>query len=177
MRSGDFGMALHRFTGPPTGLRTAFTLLELVVVMTIIGVVGAIAVPRYTTFVGGQRADAAARRITTDLSYLQRRARTYSQSLTVSFDVGTDSYSVPGMRDPDHTDRDYVVLLSREPYEATIESADFGGDTDLVFDGYGILDSGGTVIIRVGKHQRTITVEAGSSVTPDLPIEKLVVAE
>ena len=59
--------------------KNAFTLLEVALVLTIIGILSAIAVPRYANFVAGQRADATARRITTDLAFAQRHARVTSQ--------------------------------------------------------------------------------------------------
>ena len=165
-------MTIHPFRRLPHRAAHAFTLVELAVVMIIIGIVTAIAVPRYTGFVAGQRADTAARRITTDLAFVQRRARVSSQSRTISFLVPQDKYEVPGVPDPDHADRDYSVSLGQEPYNAIIVSADFGGDADLVFDGYGVADTDGSVVIRVGIHQRTITVESGSSVTPEIPVKK-----
>ena len=57
---------------------------------------------------------------------------------------------------------DYAVDLSAEPYEAKILSADFGGDATLVFDGYGMPDSGGTVQVQVGENVRTVVFAANT---------------
>lgn len=64
------------------------------------------------------------------------------------------------MDDPDHPDQPYQVAVATEPYSATVVSADFGGDTEVIFDGYGVPDSDGTIVIQVGSYQRTLTVNA-----------------
>ena len=63
------------------------------------------------------------------------------------------------MQHSDRPGRDYEVPLSEEPYKAGIASADFGGDLEIVFNGWGSPDSGGSVVIQVGNYMRTIIVE------------------
>ena len=150
--------------------------MELLVVMAIIGILSGIAVPRYARFVAGQRADATARRIVTDLTYAQRHAKATSQSRTVSFSTLAHVYSIPGVENPDHTGLPYQVRLGDEPYNATIVSADFGGDNKLTFDGYGVPENG-NVVIRVGGYERTITVEADTGSISELPKEEALPAE
>ena len=148
----------HRFeTGAV--LRPAFTLVELVIVTVILGIVAGIAVPRYANFLAHQHVEAAARRIVVDLSLAQRRARFGSTAQTVTFDVVGDGYTLVGMQDPDHPSQPYTIALSREPYQAAIISADFGGDAQIIFDGWGAPDSGGSVVVQVGSHQKTIDVD------------------
>ena len=138
----------------------AFTLLELLVVLIVMGVLASIAVPRYAQSLVHQRLEAAARRLIVDLTYAQRRARSTGVSVTVSFNPNTDAYTLVGVADPDHGGADYEVQLRGEPYQAAIVSADFDGDTEVIFDGYGAPDSGGTVIVQVGGYQKTITLDA-----------------
>ena len=145
----------------------------VLIVMVIIGILSAIAVPRYANFVAAQRADSAARRIVADLGYVQRLARTTSQSKTVSFSTLADMYSVLGVDDPDHAGTPYQVHLGEEPHKATIDSVNFGGDNKLVFDGYGVAEDG-TVVISVGRYERTLTVGAGGGTIPDIPIQKVI---
>ena len=66
------------------------------------------------------------------------------------------------MKDIDRPSLTYTVKLAETPYSARITSASFGGDSDLVFNGFGIPDSGGTVVIRVGSYTKTITTEANT---------------
>ena len=60
------------------------------------------------------------------------------------------------------------MRLSEDPYGASMVSADFGGDADIIFDVFGVPDSGGSVVIQVGNHVRTVTVDAvtGRATTP-----------
>lgn len=155
-----------RRTRPPRA--RAFTLVELLAVMVIIGIMAGIAVPRLVTSISLQRLEGAARRITTDLAYAQRQARFTSSSKTVKFNTATESYTLAGIPDPDHPAVDYAVSLGEEPYGANIVSASFGALPTLTFDGFGRPDNGGTVVIAVGKMKKTLTLDAATRVTLDI---------
>ena len=129
------------FRGSSSRPTSGFSLLELVLVLAIMTTLSTVAVPRYAVSLARYRADAAAKRVKAELSLARRTAKITGASLTV--DVS-----------------DYQEILSESPYRAVIVSADFDGDEDVVFDGYGIPDSGGTVTVRVGIIQRTVLVDA-----------------
>ncbi len=137
-------------------------MLELVIVLVIMGIISAIAVPRYAKALARHRVDAAARRIVSDLSLAQRQAKTSGTTQTVIFDAGANTYRLVGVQHLDHAGREYEVLLAQEPYRTRLVSADFGGDAEILFDGYGVPDSGGTVVLQAGNYQQTVAVEAGS---------------
>ena len=139
--------------------RRGFTLIELVIVLAILGIIGAIAVPRFASAQTRYRADAAARRVQVDLSLARRHAKVLTTSQTVSFDTVANSYRLIGMTDPDNAAVEYEVSLSEEPYNATIVSSDFGGDAKIIFDGWGAPDSGGSVFVQVGNYQKAINVD------------------
>lgn len=159
--------------------RRAFTYLELILVIAILGIVAGIAVPRFGNFIARRRVDAAATRIATDLALARREAKFSSSTLTVSFNVGADSYTLVGMDDPDHAGREYAVPLTEEPYNASITSADFGGDFEVIFDGYGVPDSGGTLVVAVGSYRKTLTLNAdtGRVTVSDVSVEGIVPPE
>ena len=139
--------------------RSAFTLVELILVLIILSIFAGVAAPRFGSAIARRRADAAASRIVLDLELARRQAKTSSANQTVFFDIAANSYSLPGMQHPDRPGRDYEVPLSEEPYRVGIASADFGGDLEIVFNGWGSPDSGGSVVIQVGNYMRTIIVE------------------
>jgi len=135
-----------------------FSLVELIIVLVILGVVAAIAAPRYASALCRYRADCAARRIVADLGLAQARARQTSQGQTLVFDLAANQLRIAGLPDLDRHSSDYTVRLGGAPYQAKIVSADFGGDSTIVFNGYGIPDSGGSVVVEVGDVQRTVVV-------------------
>lgn len=140
--------------------RPAFTLIELLIVVVVTAVLAAIAVPRFGNSMAIHRVDTAAQRIAADLTLAQRRARMTSASQRVVFNPADDTYELIGVNHMDHVDQAYVVSLAEAPYEAEIESVDFDGDLEIVFDGYGTPRSGGRVIVRVGDHIRQIDLDA-----------------
>lgn len=137
----------------------AFSLTELAVVLVITGILAGIALPRYADAVATRRLDAAARRLVVDLSLARSRAKTSSTSQTVAFDVSADKYELVGMDHPDRAGQPYRVQLSDEPYQAKIVSVQFGGDAEIVFDGFGMPDTKGTIVIQVGGYQKTVIVD------------------
>ena len=140
--------------------RGGFSLLELVCVVVIIAILSAIAVPRLCNSLARQRVEGAVRRIVVDFALAQRRAQSSGVDQHVKFGINPDNYRLIDMPHPDHPGLEYVVHLRDEPYGAVIVSTDFGGDSEIVFDMYGVPDSGGSVVILVGNHMRTITVDA-----------------
>ncbi len=140
-----------------------FTLAELVMVVLIIGIITAVAAPKYIDSLSRYRAEAAAQRIATDLKYARREAVGGSITRRVQFDVpAINQYTLVGIPHLDDPSRTYEVDLSAPPYSALIVSVNFGGDAELIFDGYGAPDSGGTVVVASGGYQETVSVDADS---------------
>jgi type II secretory pathway pseudopilin PulG len=135
--------------------------VELVVVVLIVAILAAAAVPKYADALNRFRADAAARRIVADLAAAQARARAASTSLSIVFTLPPSGsrYQVVGMKDPDRPAAAYTVDLADSPYLATLRSASFGGDATIVYNGYGIPDSGGSIVVYCGQYVKTITID------------------
>jgi prepilin-type N-terminal cleavage/methylation domain-containing protein len=142
--------------------RGGFTLVEVLVVLMLMTVFAAIAVPRYAASLNGYRLDAAIRRIIADIGLAQTRAKTSSASQTVRFDNTTASYELLGLSSPLAASNRYIVQLAQEPYAAALGAVTFGGSANLTFDGFGAPESGGTIVVQVGSTSRTITVDAAS---------------
>jgi prepilin-type N-terminal cleavage/methylation domain-containing protein len=140
--------------------RYGFSLLELLLVLTIISTLTAMAIPRYQTSIARYRADLAAQRIVADLTQARTSAKTASASRTVTFSVAGNSYAIPQLSSLNGGSGRYSVALSERPYQVGLTSVNFGGDTEITYNGWGLPDSGGTVILAIGTEQRTVTVDS-----------------
>jgi prepilin-type N-terminal cleavage/methylation domain-containing protein len=81
----DFGLSSPERSGEHFGRREGFTLLELMVVIFIISVVLALALPTFTGM-GGNKITSDAKRIASILRYLNDSALSTKESLTLSVD-------------------------------------------------------------------------------------------
>jgi prepilin-type N-terminal cleavage/methylation domain-containing protein len=135
-----------------------FTLLEVVLVTAIIATCAAIAIPRFGRATGRYQADLAARRVAADLRQAQLQARTTSASCTLAFTVATSQYQIANAPAFDGATGTYAVDLRLPPYKARIVSVSFSG-AQVVFSGWGLPDSAGTVVVSSGSEQRTITLD------------------
>ena len=138
----------------------AFSLIELMLVVAIMGIIAAIATPRYALAVDRYRADAAARRIVADIRWTHSRAIAVGGPRTLAFTSGKSAYSVAGESDPDHPAAAFAVDLSTGPYAATVVSTSFGASTGVAFNGFGICTAGGTVVIQSGSCKKTIQIDS-----------------
>lgn len=148
--------------GTDTARTRGFSLLEVLLVLGILVTFAGLAIPRYSDAVFRHQADLAARRVAIDLRQAQSYAKTTSTACTVSFSVSSEQYQMIGVPSLDGQAGDYTVDLSVDPYNAKLTSADFDGATQVVFDGWGMPDSGGTVVVNAGSEQRTIVVDGAT---------------
>jgi prepilin-type N-terminal cleavage/methylation domain-containing protein len=143
----------------------AFTLVELVLVLTALAVLAAVAIPRYGNSLSNYRADLAARRLATDLEAAQAFARAASSSRTFAFTPGQSAYQITGVADMDVKAAPYRVSLSSAPYQAALGALTFSdgkADDQIVFDGYGVPDSGATIEVVCRHFRRTVTLDAAT---------------
>ncbi len=139
--------------------RRAFSLLELVLIIAIIAIVAAIAAPRYGNSLARYHAEVTARRVVADLGLAQAMARTTTSAVTVTFEVVNNRYELVGVVDADDPADNASLTLSDPPYYAQLDLALFGGDGVVIFDGYGMPDSGGSVDITAGGVTKTIQLD------------------
>ena len=140
--------------------RRGVSLLELALVLAIMVTLGAMALPRYGSAAASYRADAAARRITADLTLARDCAYASSQTRTVNFDLAGNVVTIDGISDLRTAAEGYVTRLAEEPYRVRLVSADFGGQTEVAFDIHGRPNSDGQVVIEAGTMRRTIVLDA-----------------
>jgi len=142
-----------------------FTLIEVLMVLGIIGVIAAMAMPRWTRSVARYEADAAARRLAADLAWAQSLARNTSSSLTVHVSLTDSTYQLVGVADPDHPGQGYSVDLKQSPYRcAIVASTATDANGNIVFDGYGTTAATGSIIVQAGDAQKQVNVNPAAGI-------------
>jgi len=149
----------HRWRIDNRVSRRAFSMAEVFLVVVIISTLSAIAVPRLGNFLANQRLAAASRRIVSELTFAQRRAKTMGVVQRVNIVSTSGTLELVGLTNPDHPGQPYVVSVKDEPYKVTSIVPSFGGSASVVFDAYGVPNSAGTIAVAVGVYRRTITVD------------------
>lgn len=145
-----------------THRRSAFTLIELVVVVTLIGIFAAVATPRFGDRLSYHRASSAADRIAADFALARRQAKSTGSDETISFDLPNHRYTLSSVASLEHPGSVYTVNLDKFPYECTIFAVKFGANTTVTFNAFGLPDNGGKVAVRSGSEQRIVVLDAGS---------------
>lgn len=149
------------------GGRRGASLLELTFVILVVGILAAVAQPRYAAALARYRIDAAAERIAADLRYGSILARTTSRPVTVRFfSAGGASYRFDAVADPrqaglvaDPAEPStwYFVDLTAEPYGVALS-----GSHVCTFDIHGMADRDQQITVGVGANTRTVSLRAGS---------------
>jgi MSHA pilin protein MshC len=154
-----FARGLRDRSGRIAAMRAGFTFAELLVVVLIMGIMTAVAVPKFFDSLVFYRIESAARRVKADLDLARQTARLKSSTQSITFTGATYSASA-AVADLDHPVESYVVELSAAPYQITNVSADFAGASTIAFDGYGTPSAGGTVTLVAPNHRCDVTVDA-----------------
>jgi general secretion pathway protein H len=163
-------------THPAATQRRAFTLIELLIVVVLLGIAGAMVIPQMGT-VGALRAHGALRTIVSDITYAQSDAIAFQQPRAVQFDTASSSYRLIQVVGT-------TVSATNTMYDASNYKA--GGRYVVTFDGnesFGgarisavsftgvtpsntlIFDEMGTPVIAAGSN----TPSTGGSVTVSTP--------
>jgi type II secretory pathway pseudopilin PulG len=156
-----------------------YSLIELLLVLGLMVLIGAMAAPRFGDSIARQRVDGAASRIVSDLNYARSVARMTSASVTVTFDPARNRYMIPTAPDPlRNGPAPYVVDLAASPYRAimmggaaapvgvAMPSIGSGNSTfSITFDGFGEASSTGWIVVRAGSWSRQVSLDSSARAT------------
>jgi prepilin-type N-terminal cleavage/methylation domain-containing protein len=161
-------------------VRSAYTLLEILVVVTVLGIAGALIVPSMGQ-TGVLRVQAAVRTIVADITFAQSDALAYQRRRAIVFTPELNTYvlvevngtavnpATDAMYDADGPNGRYQVTLDSAKFAgARIDAAVFDGGSTLIFD-----EMGGPVLAATGDTPSaggTITV-TGSGATFEIRVE------
>jgi prepilin-type N-terminal cleavage/methylation domain-containing protein len=140
-------------------MRSAFSLIELVVVVAVIAIAASVALPMRSAVNSGYRAELASKRIEADMRRLQQDSWFNSSQVRIAFDVSADAYDLENLGNAGGTER---VSLRMAPYRADIQSADFGGTNVITYRGGVPSVAGeGTVKLKTAKASYEATIASG----------------
>jgi Tfp pilus assembly protein FimT len=146
--------------------RLAFSYAEIIVIMTIISILLAVAKPRMDTYIERERVRSLTRRITVDLAMARAEAIKRRSPVTVNFDVTGQFYEIPELVNVNTLDgfqSNYKVDFSKNSeFNANIDTVDFGGATQVVFDAFGVPSNQGSIVITEGDTKGTIDLASAT---------------
>lgn len=138
--------------------RRAVTLVELVIVMVIVAILAAMAMPRFANVMRRQRLDAASRRIMDDLRAARFAAISQKKEHGMTFVLAKQSYVWHEGNEADSEDE--VVRFDEPPYQRIqLRDASFAdGSPKVTFDHLGLPDSGGQIVLADGAEKVVLVV-------------------
>lgn len=145
-------------------MRRGATLVELVITVAVIGIIAMIAVPRFARAQDGTSADAAARRLVSELCAIRQRAIVSRTSATVTVVVGRGTVKVAGIDTTGLGCDGGGFDLAESPYGVTVLKVTFPAGT-FQFDGHGWVGSEGSIAIGRGAVARVVTVSAAGMIS------------
>lgn len=137
--------------------RRGFTLAELVIVMVIIGILGAIAVPKFASASATFRADGAARQLAGAIEEAAAQARSRSTTVRVRVSAGGNNYNSAVISPLTYLE---IYDTTDRPFSATVERAlNPDGLNRLDINGFGEFSNVFIVELKVGSRRRCVWVD------------------
>lgn len=143
--------------------RNGFSFVEIMMVLLIIGIIAAVAVPKWHASIAGYRADLASAKLVADLKFASIKARTSSREITIEFfAAGSDeenTWLFAAVDDPQSPGQPLQVDIGDAPWEAELSVA----PTSITFNIQGVPTTSGSWTVNSGTaYQRTVTIQQGT---------------
>ena len=132
-------------------------------VVLITGIMATVAAPKLAVALQQFRVMNAAKRIAADLNRAQLAAYNSSLTKTVNFDFTQNQLAIPAFTTLNGGSGTYVLKLNADPFSSTFVSVwGQSSNQSLTFNGYGVPNQGGLIVIASGSVQKTIQVDAST---------------
>ncbi len=143
--------------------RQAFSFVELLIVVMLLGVMAGVAAPKYRAALEATHLECVAKRLAADLRRARSEAQQFSTSRTIVFDSGNGSYSSADMTMLDRPSEPLWVSLASAGFAVKIDTVDFNGTATVTFDLYGHSQNAGYIeLILNGRTAAILLYETGS---------------
>jgi len=142
------------------------TLVELMITITLIILITAIAAPPFSGYAINMRLKSAARDIQSDFLSLKQRAVSESTTYRITFDVNTNTYTIEKGTE---SGSPFVALLVKTPKafgaDIGVQNVDFsGGNPAIIFQDRGIATNG-QVLLKNGRGSTAAVITSVSGRT------------
>lgn len=155
MRNGCI-LRSGRWARLPRAVR-GFSLVELIMVLVILALLSAVAVPRTGNMLRRSRLDLASRRLLADLQLTRSQAIRDSAERKLMLDLSLQQYTMP---QHGGTNRTHTVALNVSPYEGVRLVGSSFNPPEVIFNRLGLPQSGGTIMLQAGSEIVTITISS-----------------
>jgi type IV fimbrial biogenesis protein FimT len=137
-----------------------YSLVEALVVIAIIAIVAAIAIPQLQSYATNSRLKSAARDIMGDFFICKERAVSENRQYRISFNVGANNYTIDQCNATGSSCAAYTVIQTKTPTtfgnDIRITSAAFGANAAISFQVRGTSESGNVVLTNSRNSTATI---------------------
>ncbi len=106
-------------------MKRGFSFLELILVISIMGILCAVAVPTYINSLNGYRVSMAVKRVAADIEYAREIARRTNTSQTINFSTTNSNYQLVGVSGFARKSAAYLIEVDEEPYHSTLSARGF----------------------------------------------------
>ena len=148
-----------------------YFLQEVVVTVFVLGIIAAVAIPKYTASLNRYRAQVAAQRLVQDIELARRHARFTSQDVKFFVSFNKNFYSIDPLDSPLRTSSTYQVVFEGAflcpIIDGLLSPASRSTQTDLTitFDRYGVPNSTASIGIACGESSGTVQLSQEGQVS------------
>ncbi|MBL0869969.1 MAG: prepilin-type N-terminal cleavage/methylation domain-containing protein [Phycisphaerales bacterium] len=150
---------------PDNPLRRAFTLLELCIVVAVMGVLAAVAVPRISQAADRYRAQSALARLDSDLQRAMATARAQGKTIVFALDAETSTYRFTGLSNPHTGESNTTINLGVQPFRTPVVGSVLPLSGSVSFLPTGLPDESFAVTIVSGTTIRTLSFDARTAIS------------